>query len=429
MFDQNGLSLDQAPPIRVVLRFFLAGSLWGVIAGIWLLFQGSGAIAPANPEALILTHMLVLGMMFSFMLGALFQMLPVIAGVAIISPNLLAIRTQYPLLAGTLFLLLGFGLGEPVYYGFALFFLLVGLLPALGLILVQLQRVATHTASSRGIAFAVFNVLVLLALGLTLAGVRSGWWGSEHYLALRSAHIGYGILGWIALLIVSVAFQVVEMFYVTPPYPPLLTRRLTSAITWLLVGALIAGLVSPLLQNILLALAMAGLAVHGAVTLRRFSQRKRPLTDATVWFWRIGSGMLMASMVGGIVQLFVSAPSWVGEMTALFFLFFATSILLAMTYKIVPFLVWFHLNAQGYFTAPMMHEVIHPRYAKKHLWIHLGVFLSALIAIAFPLFWSLTGILLAFSFGWIGVAIYRGWHQYLDVERTGERFSFDLPQS
>lgn len=429
MFEQNGLSLDQAPPISVVLRFFLAGSLWGVAAGIWLMFQGSTAIAPAMPEALILTHMLTLGVMFSFMLGALFQMLPVLAGLSIQAPSVLAIRTQYPLMAGTLFLLLAFGSGGGAYYILATFFLLVGLLPALGFILIRLEKVATHSASSRGMAHALFNALVVLTLGVILAGLRSGWWGSDHYLELRLAHMGYGLLGWIALLIVSVAFQVVEMFYVTPAYPRMLTRWLTPVITWSLAGALLAGLFSVTVQNGLILLAMVGLGAQGLITLRRFSQRKRPLTDATVWFWRTGSVALVLSMLGGILQMILPIPLWGTQMTALLFLFFATSSVLAMVYKIVPFLVWFHLNSQGYFTAPMMHEVIHPTYAKKNLWIHLASLAVGLVSLLFPMLWSLAGALLALSFAWLGAGIYRGWHRYLDVERNGEKFSFDFPLS
>jgi hypothetical protein len=301
----------------------------------------------------------------------------------------------------------------------------IGLLPALGLILIRLQKVTAHSAASRGMTHALFNALIVLGLGVILVGSRSGWWGGEHYLQLRLAHVGYGLLGWIALLIVSVSFQVVEMFYVTPPYPKTLTRWLTSSITWLLATSLLSGVYSTTLQSALLALAMTGLMLHGAVTLRRFSQRKRPLTDATVWFWRMSAIALMVSMLGGIAQVLTSTPAWVGQMTALFFLFFATSTVLAMAYKIVPFLVWFHLNAQGYFTAPMMHEVIHPKYAMKNLYLHLVSFVVALIAVFYPYAWALAGGLFALSFTWMGIGIYRGWHRYLDVERTGEKFSFN----
>jgi len=424
VFEQQGLSLDQAPPIRVILRLFLIGSLWGVLAGGWLMSFGASALDPARSEALILVHMLTLGVLASFMLGALFQMLPVLAGVALPDPWTRAVRTQYPLMIGTLFLLLGFGLGGGVYYGLGTLFLLIGLVPTLGMMLARLGRVADHSGSSRGMLYAVFNLLVLLALGVILAGVRSGWWGSEHYLALRTAHMGYGLLGWIGLLIVSVAFQVVEMFYVTPPYPTRLTRWLGRAITWLLAGSLLAELVSETLQKGLIALVMIGLMVHGGITLRRFSQRKRPLTDATVWFWRTGSVTLMLSMAVALGAMFTPVPIRAEQLAAVLFVFFALSVIFAMFYKIVPFLVWFHLNAQGYFAAPMMHEVIHPRYAMKHLWIHLAFILISLTAIIYPPLWSLAGGALLLSFGWIALAVYQAYDLYRHTQRTGERFTF-----
>ena len=78
MFQTSGLSLDQAPPISVVLRFFLGGSLFGIAAGLWLLVHGESALIPAASAGQIMTHLLTLGVMLSFMLGALFQMLPVL---------------------------------------------------------------------------------------------------------------------------------------------------------------------------------------------------------------------------------------------------------------------------------------------------------------------------------------------------------------
>ena len=94
MFQNSGLSLDQAPPISVVLRFFLGGTLFGITAGLWLLFQGESALSPSVSAGQIMTHLLTLGVMLSFMLGALFQMLPVLAGIALPDPVKTSIRTQ-----------------------------------------------------------------------------------------------------------------------------------------------------------------------------------------------------------------------------------------------------------------------------------------------------------------------------------------------
>jgi hypothetical protein len=308
--------------------------------------------------------------------------------------------------------------------------LLIGLLPAMGSILMQMETIQDHLPASRGMGYALLSGSAVVVLGVVLAGVRSGWWEIASYWELRSAHLGYGLAGWIALLIISVSFQVIEMFYVTPAYPKTITRYLTRTVAWLLIGLLISGIVSPIAQVPFALILLILLGIHAAVTLRRLSQRKRPVTDATVWFWRIGSGALIGSMLLGLWVLTDTAPAWVTSMGAVLFLFFGTSILFAMSYKIVPFLVWFHLSSQGYYTAPMMHEVIHPTYATKHLWIHLATFGSALGGFGMETLWPIAGLGMALSFGWLGVGIYRAWTLYRHVERTGERLAFpDVQQS
>ena len=51
-----------------------------------------------------------------------------------------------------------------------------------------------------------------------------------------------------------------------------------------------------------------------------------------------------------------------------------------MIYKIVPFLVWFHLNTQGYFNAPVMSEVIDRRWIKSSRYLFSVAILSILLS-------------------------------------------------
>ncbi|WP_456393706.1 hypothetical protein [Nitratifractor sp.] len=425
MFQNSGLSLDQAPPISVVLRFFLGGSLLGVVAGLWLMLHGEEALDPAAPAALILTHLLTLGVMLSFMLGALFQMLPVLAGVSFRRPTLMAIRTQWPLYFGIVALIEAFSTAQKALYLLALLFLGAGLLPVAWRMLVRLYRLRNHSPSSRGMGFALYNLLLLFFVGVWLALLMGGWVGRGDLLALRQLHLGLGLFGWIGLLIVSVSFQVIEMFYVTPPYPKLWARRLPLGITGLLTLELVAALnflsLLPWIESLVLLL----LLIHGLLTLRRLSQRQRPLADATVWFWRTGMVSLVLAALLIVTGHLMPLPRPFQDLSYVFYAFFALSVVFAMAYKIVPFLTWFHLNAQGYFTAPMMHEVIHPRYAMRHLAIHLTALFTAIVA-AFitPELWRVTGVLLALEFSWIALAIYKAWHLYLHVQATEERFDF-----
>jgi hypothetical protein len=44
--------------------------------------------------------------------------------------------------------------------------------------------------------------------------------GAARRRAAIAAHVSFGLLGWVLLLVIGVAYQVVPMFQLTPPYPP-----------------------------------------------------------------------------------------------------------------------------------------------------------------------------------------------------------------
>ena len=109
MFSQGGLSLEQAPPISVVLRFFVTASVFGLLLGFFLIADslGMASFLTAN-KSVIIIHILALGVMASFMLGALFQMLPVLAGVVIKMPTKKAMIVHTLFVIGVLTKLSGF---------------------------------------------------------------------------------------------------------------------------------------------------------------------------------------------------------------------------------------------------------------------------------------------------------------------------------
>jgi len=422
MFQQNGLSLDQAPPITVVFRFFFAASLFGILAGLLILFYQNDIFDASSVAATTLTHTLTLGVMASFMLGALFQMLPVIAGVVIPAPTQKSWWVQVPFILGTIALLVAFNMPRyPYLYWLASLLLGTSLLSIAGLMLANLVKIAYHTPSSRGMILALLSFTVLIVLALYLAFSLGGLAAGAHYSEIKEAHYTFGLFGWITLLIISISFQVIEMFYVTPPYPKPITKYLTITILLLLVAKTMLPLLIPastLPISILLAFLFIGFA---ALTLYRLTQRKRPLADATIWFWRMGMTSLILSMLFWLLSL--AAPQYeIKAVSYIAFASFALSIVFAMLYKIVPFLTWFHLNAQGYFTAPMMHEVIHPKTAKKHFWIHLAAIATLILSLLVEKVIFVSGALTILSFGWVAWQITHAHLLYRKTEATGEKF-------
>ena len=137
------------------------------------------------------------------------------------------------------------------------------------------------------------------------------------------------------------------------------------------------------------ALLLAGFA---AVTLKRLSQRKRPVADATVLLWRTGMGALLLAAFFGIASTLGDGAS-LFDLAALSFAYFFTSVIFAMSYKIVPFLVWFHLNAKGVLETPMMGDIVPAKMAMRHLWLHWALGLSLALAVFAAPAWKGVGLL------------------------------------
>jgi len=421
MFSQNGLSLDQAPPISVVFRFFLSGSLFGILSGIFILFFNNEIFNPSSREALILTHTLTLGVMLSFMFAALFQMLPVIAGVILSTPVKKANFIQYPFILGIFILLLGFYTTASWLFILASFLLGGSIFYTITIMVKDLIKLPNHSASSKGMMLALVSLAIVIVLALYMTGTLSGIFSGEYYSLVKEAHYSFGLFGWVALLIISISFQVIEMFYVTPAYPKFISEYLPiKLLLLLLLGFFISFFTTKVwvLIQIFLVLVLSGYAI---LTLKRLTQRKRPLTDATVWFWRLGLSSLIVSMALILITYFTNIEA-LKQLSYIFFASFSLSIVFAMFYKIVPFLTWFHLNSQGYFTAPMMHEVIHPKTAKKHLYIHLGTIAAFILSIFISPLIYIAGLLTILSFGWMFYQIIHAHLLYKKVQETGEKF-------
>jgi len=421
MFNQNGLSLDQAPPISVVFRFFLSGAFFGILAGILIVIFQTSIFDAHSMKAVILTHTLTLGVMLSFMFAALFQMLPVIAGVTLSSPIQKANVVQFPFIFGVFSLLLAFNITSSSLFLLASLLLGSSILYITVVMLKNLFTLPHHSSSSKGMLIALLALGIVILLALYMTSTLGNLIEGSYYQQIKIAHYSLGLFGWISLLIISISFQVIEMFYVTPAYPKHMSTYLPMILFVLLLSSNLIGFFLPYVGTLSQLLIIGLLVYYALLTLKRLTERKRPLTDATVWFWRIGLSSLLLSLFFIVVQYFTDL-SLLKPLSYIFFASFALSIVFAMFYKIVPFLTWFHLNSQGYFTAPMMHEVIHPKTAKKHLYIHIVTIVTFVLSLFILPLIFIAGLLTIFSFGWMAYQIIHAWKLYIHTQKTGEKF-------
>jgi hypothetical protein len=418
MFNNSNLSFEQAPPIKVVLRFFLTGALFGVVAFLFAIFNANSFVNIGDSATLTFVHLLTLGIMASFMFGALFQMMPVLAGVSINSSELLSMRVHYGLIFGLLFLISSFYSGADILYFFAALFLGYSLFAAAYTILKELLKVQ-KSASPKGMMLALLSLVAVAILGILMLAIRYGADLPLNYIDIKNAHLGFGLFGWIAMLIIAVAFQVIEMFYVTPPYPKVVTKYLTVAIFVFNIVTLISPASTIYMQS-LIALALGTFALF---TLVRLSQKKRAVSDATIWFWRSALISLVISALLLITGNFMDINL---ALIATFYTIFALSVVYAMVFKIVPFLVWFQLNRAGYFDAPMMHEVIHPKSAKYNFYIFIAASMLSIIGINISFVAYIGYLLMTISFLMLAILIYKAWHKYLHTLQFGTKLDFSF---
>lgn len=431
---QRSLSFDQAPPLTIPLRYFLSAPLFSLAAAVLLLFHGTDALASRwSPFTLALTHLLTLGFLAMAMIGALLQILPVVAGVLIPWPDRTARGVHVLLTCGTTLLAAAFWWSQPVLFEVALLLLggAFGWLLAACAIGFWLARRVVPTATVSAIRMAVCALLIAVTLGATLAGAFA-WRLELPLMLLTELHVAWGLLGWVGLLIVGVAFQVIPMFQVTPHYPRPLARWLPLALFLLLMLWSAAAVVSPngpsWLKDASAILLLAGVMLFALTTLYLLSRRTRPKPDATTLFWRTAMTSLFACTLIWLMQVAGYAEPMPITLGVLFVYGFGYSAVNGMLYKIVPFLVWYHLQdtqAAQRRAVPGVKAILSDRVAVRQFWSHFAALLLILAATVWPTAWltawpkALTGIAaaaLCLSSGWLW------WHLFC-AARAHARFS------
>jgi len=427
---QPGLSFEQAPPISVPFRFFLTAPLFAMAAGLLLLWQGPAALASRwTSVALALTHMLAVGFMLQAMCGALLQMLPVAAGANIWQPTRVTQLTHAGLTIGTLLLVGGFLSEQALLFRIAVPFMTVSLGAFALIVLIALFRTPAQGPTILALRIAVFGLIVTIGLGATLASAF-GWQLALPLTEITHVHAAWGLGGWSLLLVAGVAYLVVPMFQLTPPYPVWLTRVYSVTLFFLLTAWSITWL--PLqrpqeLQTALACIAALLPVTFAVVTLRLQGQRRRKVTEPTLLFWRVAMAcLIVAAGVVILQQLNPGAEDFSGTPFLLGVLLMAgvfMSVICGMLYKIMPFLNWLHLQKIGKpgLVVPNIRQMIPEPRMMMQFRLHMAALALLLGAVLLPLLVYPGGAALIASCVWLE------WN-LIEATRNYARFSRELEE-
>lgn len=406
---QSPISLDNAPPLAAPLRFFLTAPLFLVLAGLLLVVTGSEVFTSRwMPTTLALVHLITIGFMMQVMIGALIQVLPVVAGADLHRPLPLARFVHVALTIGILLLAAGFLTGSSALLRAAAVLLALGIG---GFLLAAVPAVFTQASTSptiRGLKLSLLGLAGVTVLGVTLAlGLAHGW--SLSYSELTDLHAGWGLVAWAGVLLAAMAYVVVPMFQLTPGYParpswwfpPLL---LALVLLWSLGVVLGWPLLVRLAQG---ALAICGLAFVG-LTLRLQAQRRRARADATSRYWQAG---LLAAL--GALVMFAAAtawptvteyPAWTPLFVILLLIGAFIPFIIGMLYKIVPFLAWMHLQQgmQPGLPVPNMNRLLPDQVMQRQMQTYMAALVLFVGAALRPLWLARpAGAMLAVAGGWL----------------------------
>ena len=385
------LSYDQSPPIAAPFRFFLTAPVFGILAGLLVMHAGPNAFMSRwTPEALALTHLITVGFMLQVMLGALIQILPVVAGANIVRPSLIACVVHCAITVGALLLAAAFLTFAPWMFVGSSLLLFSGGAVFLGASGWAMRGVPATGPTISGLKTAISGLAVTVALGVAMAFGMSGWFDLP-LMQLADIHLGWGLLVWGIGLLAAVAYVVVPMFQITPAYPEWFVRRfvpslLVVASAWTI--AVFGGWDIPLLVAALALIGMFGLFAGVTLFLQRRS--KRASFDTNQHCWR---GAMLSLLSGGGVWLVARSVPEIGEWPGLPILCGVlvmyggfVSVITGMLYKIVPFLTWLHLQnfGQGVLMAPNMKKIIAERTMHRQMLSHFFAGILLVLAVFWP---------------------------------------------
>jgi hypothetical protein len=419
----NGLSLNTIPPILVPLRFFLTAPFFGILAALLLLLSGP-QIWDSRwlPNTLAWVHLLTIGFMLMVMIGALYQFIPVMIGRLIPGNKLWVSLIHLLLIVGSVALSVAFLTQLHFFYGLALISLSVSLfLFFLSLLPLLIAKLTEHLiVFLLRMIFVVLFITIIFGLFMLLAYTLPEL--TLNYRYYTNIHALWGLFGWLILLIISVTSQVIPMFFVTPEFSVSYLKKLALLLVLTLLAIslsyfiIIDSYLVTLSLNIVLSMELFFLAAY---VLLLISQRQRKLPDITLNFIRLSMiSLFLAIIVAWLLYFFSEGFKTQLELTLGILLIdgVAISAIIGMLQKIMPFLIYLHLqnlsfkHPEAMLMKPKlvlnMKQIISQSQSKKQFMLHL----SALFLLIMSLYWSaifwLASVLFLMNFMWLTYSVF-----------------------
>jgi hypothetical protein len=386
----------QDVPSDVVVPFYLYAAVFLLISCILLVFStGSFQGHYFQPDLLTITHAMALGWGTMMVLGASYQLIPV----------LVESKLQSPWLARCSFLLAALGIPFLVY-GFYTFQLgwvsQVGAVSInLALILYAINLAWSVAKSKTENIHAIFMLtascwlLVTTLLGLLLLLNFTLDLLPQDSLFYLSTHAHSGIVGWFLLLVIGVGSRLIPMF--------LISKYSNDRLLWTVYVMVNLGLLLfmamelnprlPDFHTLSVMMIGGGIVLFIYFLMKTYRQRIRRKVDDQMKLSLASVGMFVIPL--GILLVVIQVadtmihPEWVLAYGFCIFFGWLTAIILGMTFKTLPFIVW----SKVYQYQSVKHKHPDPKDLFDHTIYKYGMWLYI-----FGFSGFLTGVLLKLEF-------------------------------
>lgn len=334
---------------KVVIPFYAYAALAFLAATVMVLLSGDAFTGHwFQPHLLAITHLMALGWATMIILGASHQLVPVLiendlysAKLAYLSFGLGAVGI--PLLVYGFFT---FNMGWPAQLGGSL--VLAALLAFIANIAISISKSKRENVHAVFVFTATIWLLLTVSLGLALLFNFTGAVLPRNSLYYLPLHAHLGVVGWFLLLVLGVGSRLIPMFLISKYTNP----RLLWAVFLLVNAALVLyGLAFLFRPGTGInfgpaALVLAALLLFARYCRRAYVERIRKKVDDQMKVSLLAVALLLLPVLVLIALITVLLSSRGDQANVVllygFTIFFGwlTAIILGMTFKTLPFIVW-----------------------------------------------------------------------------------------
>ena len=377
------ISNQKSPSSKIIISHFVLGALALSAASILIIFHPDAFTRHYfNPKLLSITHLLVLGWITMIIFGVLCQLTPVITDGKLFSEKM-AVVSMVALAAGSVCLPAAF-----FYFKTGLVLNLAAAFIVLAALLQSANMYLTVNASNKKsihvnfILTALAWLLFTVTIGFMLAVNLANPFITSSHLEFLKLHAHAGIIGWFLQLIIGISSKIIPMFMVSHH----LNMKKLSLSYYSVNAGLILGIISLYIQwktgvTAGTFIVIAGVIFFLSFIMEAYRKRVRKMLDTGLKQTFVAFISLLLPMTLIIILTSGMPAGPAGIRLAVIYgssliLGFISSLVMAQTYKILPFIVWMnsYRHLLGKQTTPLPKDLYSDKLAGLHGWLFAAAF-------------------------------------------------------